>query len=155
MGSGNNVTAFIMCNVCEEGSPEVWYLNSGCSNHMSGNETLFSFIDKSFKSKIKMGNNGTLPVVGKRSIMVCTKQGDKKEIQNMYFSPGMKHNLVSIGQLIQNKYKVLMENDRCFIQEKDGSKNLLAAVQMKKNRMFPLRIETCFSSQVGAAPPTQ
>ena len=50
---------------------------------------------------------------------------------------------------------MLMENDRCVIQEKDGSKNLLAAVQMTKNRMFPLRIETCFSSQVGAAPPTQ
>ena len=43
---------------------------------------------------------------------------------------------------------MLMENDRCVIQEKDGSKNLLAAVQMTKNRMFPLRIETCFSSQV-------
>ena len=73
----------------------------------------------------------------------------------MYFAPGMKHNLMSIGQLIQNGYKVLMENDRCVIQEKDGSKNLLAAVQMTKNRMFPLRIKTCFSSQVGAAPPTQ
>ena len=67
----------------------------------------------------------------------------------------MKHNLMSIGQLIQNGYKVLMENDRCIIQEKDGSKNLLAAVQMTKNRMFPLKIETCFSSQVVATPPTQ
>ena len=26
---------------------------------------------------------------------------------------------------------------------------------MKNNQMFPLKIETCFSSQVGAAPPTQ
>ena len=102
-----------------------------------------------------MGNNGTLPVVGKGSIMVRTKKGEKKEIQNVYFAPGMKHNLMSIGQLIQNGYKVLMENDRCVIHEKDGSKNLLAVVQMKKNRMFPLKIETCFSSQVGAAPPTQ
>ena len=44
-------------------------------NHMSGNETLFSFIDKSFKSEIKMGNNETLPVVGKGSIMFYTKKG--------------------------------------------------------------------------------
>ena len=50
---------------------------------------------------------------------------------------------------------MLMENDKCVIQEKDGSKNLLAAVQMTKNRMFPLKIETCFSSQVVATPPTQ
>ena len=26
---------------------------------------------------------------------------------------------------------------------------------MTKNRIFPLKIETCFSSQVGDAPPTQ
>lgn len=49
----------------------------------------------------------------------------------------------------------MMENDTCVIHEKDGSKNLLAIVQMTKNKMFPLRIETCFSSQVGVAPPTQ
>ena len=50
---------------------------------------------------------------------------------------------------------MLMENDKCVIHEKDGSKNLLAIVQMTKNRMFPLKIETCFSSQVDVAPPTQ
>ena len=50
---------------------------------------------------------------------------------------------------------MLMENDRCVIHEKDGSKNILAAVQMTKNRMFPLRIETFFSSQVDAASPIQ
>ena len=109
MGNANNPTTFIMRNISEEGSPEVWYLDNGCSNHMSGNKSLFSFIDKTFKSKIKMGNNETIFIVGKRSIMVCTKQGEKKEIQNVYFSPSMKHNLMSVGQLIQNGYKVLME----------------------------------------------
>ena len=87
--------------------------------------------------------------------MVCTKQGEKKKIQNVNFAPSMKHNLMIICQLIQNGYKVLMENDTCAIYEKDARKNLLAAVQMTKNRMFPLRIETCFSSKVGAAPHTQ
>ena len=70
MGGGNNATAFIMCSVGEQGSLEVWYLNSGYSNDMSGNETLFSFIDKSFKYEIKMSNNATLRVVGKGSIMI-------------------------------------------------------------------------------------
>ena len=97
MGSGNNATAFIMCNVGEERNPEVWYLDSGCSNHMSGNESLFSFIDKTFKSEIKMGNNGTLPTVGKGFIMVRTKKGEKKKIQNVYFALGMKHKLMRIG----------------------------------------------------------
>ena len=83
MANGNNATAFIMCNVGEEGSPQVWYLNSGCSNHMSGNESLFSFIDKSFKSEIRMRNNRTILVVGKGSIMIHTKKNEKKEVHNV------------------------------------------------------------------------
>lgn len=112
---------------------------------MSGNKSLFSFIDKNFKSKIRMRNNGTILEVGKGSIMVYTKQGEKKEIQNVYFTTGMKHNLMSIGQLIQNGYKVQMENDTCVIHDKDGSKRINAAVQMTKNIMFPLKIEIFFS----------
>ena len=50
--------------------------------------------------------------------MICTKQGEKKEIQNVYFFPGMKHNLMSVGQLIHNGYKVLMENEKCVIMRR-------------------------------------
>lgn len=85
-----------MCNIDEQGSDEVWFLDSGCSNHMSGNESLFNFIDMNVKSKIKMGNNEVVPVVGKGSILFRTKQGEK-EIENVYFSPSIKHNLMSIG----------------------------------------------------------
>ena len=80
VGNANNPTTFIMCNIGEEGSPKVWYLDCDCSNHMSGNESLFSFIDNNFKSKIRMGNNGIVPIVGKGSIMIETKQGEKKKV---------------------------------------------------------------------------
>ena len=72
--------------------------------------------------------------------MVHTMQGEKKEIKNMYFAPGMKHNLISVGQFIQNGYKTLMKNDKCIIHEKNESNRLLVVVQMTKNQMFPLRM---------------
>ena len=60
--------------------------------------------------------------------MVCTKQGEKKEIQNVYFALGMKHNLMSVGQLIQNGYKVMMENNKCVICDKGGTERILTVV---------------------------
>ena len=69
--------------------------------------------------------------------MVCTKQGEKKEIQNVYFSPSMKHNLMSVGKLIQNCYKALVRNDKCVIHKKDVSNRLLAVVQMTKKLDVP------------------
>ena len=64
----------------------------------------------------------------------------------------MKHNLICVGQLIKNGYRVPMENKKCFIHEIDVSKKILVVVQMTRNKMFPMRIETCFSSQVFIAP---
>ena len=64
----------------------------------------------------------------------------------------MKHNLMTAGQLFQNGYKVLIEIKKCVIHEKDAVKKIIGVVQMTRNRMFPIRIETCFSSQNFIAP---
>lgn len=46
---------------------EVWFLDSGCSNHMSGNKLWFSEIDESFRHSVKLGNNSRMAVIGKVS----------------------------------------------------------------------------------------
>ena len=48
---------------------------------------------------------------------------------------------------------MLLENDKCVIHRKDGSKKFVAAVQMTKKWIFPFKIETCFNSQFIVAPP--
>ena len=42
---------------------EVWFLDSGCSNHMTGNKELFSELDESFSQTVKLGNNTRMAVV--------------------------------------------------------------------------------------------
>lgn len=44
-----------------------------------------------------------------------------------------------------------MEKGECTIYEKGGSKKIIAAMLMTKNRMFPLRLERCFSAHSVAA----
>jgi hypothetical protein len=56
---------FIICNVEEESNKDAWYLDNGCSNHMSGNKEMFSSIDEYVKSEVRMGNNIKLLVMGK------------------------------------------------------------------------------------------
>ncbi|CAO2813754.1 unnamed protein product [Amaranthus hypochondriacus] len=45
----SNETILMVCNV-EEGQDNIWYLDTGSSNHMCGNKELFSKIDGSFNS---------------------------------------------------------------------------------------------------------
>ena len=59
---------------------------------------------------------------------------------NVYHVKGLKHNLLSIGQLIQKGYRVYMEDDHCVIKDKHPSDRLIAKVPRKTNCLFPLRI---------------
>ena len=53
---------------------------------------------------------------------------------------GMKHNLLSIGKLIQKGYRVYMEDNHYVIKDITPRNQLIAKVSMTSNLLFPLRI---------------
>ena len=54
-----------------------WFIDSGCTSHMSHNELLFHTLDKSFKAKVRMGNGEMVDAHGKGSVSFQTTQGTK------------------------------------------------------------------------------
>jgi hypothetical protein len=64
-------------NVVQASPCDIWYLDSGCSNHMTRKIESFSSLDKSVQTKIKLGTNIQVTVLGKDSIRILTKQGEK------------------------------------------------------------------------------
>nr|GMC80153.1 Retrovirus-related Pol polyprotein from transposon RE1 [Ipomoea batatas] len=51
-------------------SSNVWLIDSGCTNHMSFDESLFKEIDKTVISKVKIGNGHYIEVKGKGTIAI-------------------------------------------------------------------------------------
>eukprot|EP00253_Pinus_taeda_P023579 PITA_23579 len=130
----------IACNMVETKSDDIWFLDSGCGNHMRGNIALFSGLDQNVKSQVTLGTDSKVYVMGKAEVKIFTKKGEKKTIADVYYVPGMKCNLLSIGQLVQKRYNVFFVNDVCTIMDRAPSKRCIAEVKMTRNRMFPLRI---------------
>ncbi len=87
------------CHKDEEIHKNLWYLDTGCSNHMCGDRSLFSDLDKLFQNSIKFGDNSTVSVIGKGSIKIYTKDNIEQYIDNVFFDPNLKTNLLSVGQL--------------------------------------------------------
>ena len=52
----------------EESHSDKWYLDSGCSNHMCGNKSLFYDLDEAFKDNVKLGNNSKISIMGQGTI---------------------------------------------------------------------------------------
>ncbi|KAA0040718.1 integrase [Cucumis melo var. makuwa] len=117
---------FLACSVQDNVLEPTWYLDSGCSNHMTGNRSIFVTLDESFQSEVKTGDNTILQVKGQCDILVKTKKGTKR-VTNVFYVPGLKHNLLSIGQLLQRGLKVSFEGDICAI--KDQPSVLIAKIK--------------------------
>jgi hypothetical protein len=95
---------FLTCNVTQESANDILFLDSGCSNHMTSNKDLFSSIDTSIQSEVKLGNDCKVTVNGKGVVPIYTKNNHRRNIDDVYFVPGLKCNLISVGQLMEKKY---------------------------------------------------
>jgi hypothetical protein len=141
LSKSSSETLFITCDVAQENASNIWFLDSGCSNHMTGNKGLFENLNTSVKAQIKLGNDNIVEVMGKGAINVITNNG-KKIIPDVYFVAGLKHYLISVGQLTQKGYRVYFENNVCTVFDIPPSKMVIARIKMTDNRMFPLHMKS-------------
>ena len=63
----------IESNIVQESPHDIWYLDSGYRNHMTGNLNLFSSLDKSVQTNVTLGNNVQVIVLGKGIVGILTK----------------------------------------------------------------------------------
>jgi len=63
----------VECNVSQESPCDIWYLDSGCINHMTRNLELFSSLDKLVQTKFTLGTNIQVIVLGKGNINILTE----------------------------------------------------------------------------------
>lgn len=112
---------------------EVWFLDSGCSNHMSGNKEWFSDLDVQFRQTVKLGDNSRMAVVGKGNVRMQVN-GITQVISEVYYIPELKNNLLSMGQLQEKGVAILIQHGECKIFH--PSKGLIIQSEMSANRMF-------------------
>jgi len=76
-----------------------WYLDSGCSRHMSGNRKIFSQL-KAEEGTVTYGDNGKGTVISTGSV----GSKGKPIIEDVLCVKGLKHNLISISQLCDKSH---------------------------------------------------
>ena len=77
---------------------DVWFLDSGCSNHMCGDKELFCELNEEFRQMVKLGNNSRMSVLGKGNVRLHLN-GFNHVVIGVFFVPDLKNNMLSIGQL--------------------------------------------------------
>ena len=103
-------TLLMVVQAQKEPEQDVWYVDTGCSNHMSGSKSSFSHLNEDFRSTVTFGDNSTVNVMGKGGIRIRSKNGLVKIISNVLYVPTLKSNLLSVGQLLEKGYIITMKN---------------------------------------------
>jgi hypothetical protein len=63
------------------------------------------------KNMVKFTNDNTLTAKGVGDALIMRKDDKRSVISNVLYIPGMKSNLPSIGQLVENNYSVNQRQD--------------------------------------------
>ncbi|GJX30588.1 retrovirus-related pol polyprotein from transposon TNT 1-94 [Tanacetum coccineum] len=94
--------------------PDEWIKDSGCSKHMTGNRKLFSTYKAYNGGNVIFGSNLRGNIIGKGTI-----SNDSLKIDNVEHVDNLGFNLLSIGQICDNKCRVTFSEHDSEIT-KDG-----------------------------------
>src|SRR3954463_9149709 len=105
---------------------------------MPEREDWFVNIKPSMKKMVKFANDNTLEAEGIGDVMITRKDGKRSVISNVLYIPGMKSNLLSIGQLVEKNYKVSIEDKMMRVVYASG--RLILKAPMSQNRTFKIEL---------------
>nr|GFB34025.1 integrase, catalytic region, zinc finger, CCHC-type, peptidase aspartic, catalytic [Tanacetum cinerariifolium] len=88
----------------------LWYLNSGCSKHMTGDHSqLTNFVNK-LLGTVKFGNDQVAKKIGYDDYQIGNVM-----ISRVYYVEGLRHNLFSVWQFCDTNLELAFRQHTCFI----------------------------------------
>jgi hypothetical protein len=97
-------------------SPSIdsWYLDSGASFHMTHHSTHLSALRHSYRHcTVHTVDGSSLSVVGQGAL--CS---DSFHVPGVFLVPDLITQLMSIGQITDHDYRVILDPDFCYIQDR-------------------------------------
>ncbi|KAI3692375.1 hypothetical protein L6452_32189 [Arctium lappa] len=98
----------------------MWYLDSGCSKHMTGQKALLSKYTEKFSGNVRFGNDQFSPILGYGDIIQ-----DNITITKVSYVEGLGHNLFSIGQFCDKWLEVNFKAKSCSVHTEDDNELLI------------------------------
>nr|KAJ0210537.1 hypothetical protein LSAT_V11C400158600 [Lactuca sativa] len=121
-----------------EPNDDTWYIDSGCSKHMTGNRNyLRDFKPIQTNQDVTFGNNMKAKIKGYGNIT-----NGNFTIKKVAFVDDLKHNLISVSQLCDNNLEVLFTKQRSLIMD-TKTKDVIVGSDRAGN-MYPLDMDLIY-----------
>jgi hypothetical protein len=129
---------FAATDVPEDRDLKRWVLDTGATNHMTGFRDAFSDLDTGIVGTVRFGDGSVIRIEGRGTILFSCKNGEHRSLGNVYFIPRLTTNIISVGQLDEVGFKVIIEEGVMRVFDEDRC--LLAKVHRGPSRLYVLDV---------------
>lgn len=144
---------FVQLGNENSGESTHWILDTGATNHMTGARSDFFELDTGVRGTVKFGDSSIVNIEGHGTVLVNLKNGDHNALTGVYHIPRLTTNIISIGQLDEEGFKILIEGGLLKIW--DVQRRLLVKISRTGNCLYVLNIDVakpiCLAVQGGDA----
>ena len=126
--SGKHKVCFMMKFAFKVMDTCLWYLDSGCSRHMTGNRSLFKVFESKKGGNVTFGDWSKSQIKGKETISLP----GLTNIANVLYVEGLRVNLLSISQICDQDFMVVFSKGKCFVLN-ESRKKLISGVHTLDN----------------------
>jgi hypothetical protein len=107
-----------------------WYIDSGCSKHMTGDKGKFLSLSESKSRNVTFGNDAPGKIKGKG--MVSLSNG-KEKAQDVLLVDELKHNLLNVNQMCDKGCEVVFTFKDCKIKSVKSGQVVAKDIRTKNN----------------------
>nr|GEX95998.1 integrase, catalytic region, zinc finger, CCHC-type, peptidase aspartic, catalytic [Tanacetum cinerariifolium] len=93
----------------------IWYLDAGCSKHMTGDRSRLRNFMKKFIRTVTFRNDHFGDIMGYGDYVI----GDSV-ISRVYYVEGLGHDLFFVGQFCDSDLEVTFKKHSCYVRDTDG-----------------------------------
>jgi hypothetical protein len=86
----------------QEPADIAWYLDTGASNHMMGNQAVFADLDEGVTGTVRFGDNSVVDIRGRGTVVIAVRGDEHRALTDVYYIPRLKTSIMILGQLDEN-----------------------------------------------------
>ncbi|KAI3770986.1 hypothetical protein L6452_02135 [Arctium lappa] len=121
------------CNRVTDNTRHMWYFDSGCSKHMTGQKDILSKYIEKLCGNVRFGNDQFSPILGYGDVVQ-----ENLTIKKVSYVEGLEHNLFSIGKFCDKDLEVNFKAKRCYVRTEDGKEFL---VGMRMSNLYTINLQ--------------
>ena len=97
-----------------EDKKDEWYIDSGCSTHMIGDQNKFISLKKGKSGSVAFGNDSFVKILGKGLVNLGS---ENIKVENVFLFEDLKHNILSVSKMCGQGYTLIFNSQNVKLEK--------------------------------------